>query len=222
VFVDRIVKWFLPKDDRFFVYLNSVAKCVVEAANIFAQLRDVKDPTEFQRISAELRQKEHEADDFAHLIYEELDKTFVTPIDREDLHDLTSALDDVIDEMEHSAAKIVTCRLPKLSEPMRELVRITHNAAIEVAKCVDVLQNLSKVDEVQVHVIHVNSLENEGDRVYRDGISQLFTRPNDALFEALDPIEIVRQKDVLDSMEQAIDASEDVMDLIRSVVVKNG
>jgi predicted phosphate transport protein (TIGR00153 family) len=222
VFIDRVVKWLLPKDEKFFVYLSSIAKCVVEAADIFAKLREVGDAAGIQQIAAELRQKEHEADELAHLLYEELDKTFVTPIDREDLHNLTSALDDVIDEMEHSVAKMVICHIPKLSDPMREMARIAQSAAVEVAKCVDVLQNLNKIDEVQVHVIHVNSLENEGDRVYRAAIDRLFTSSKDALFEALDPIEIIRQKDVLDSMEEAIDACEDVMDLIRSVVVKNG
>jgi uncharacterized protein len=222
VFIDRLVKWLLPRDDRFFTYLGSIAKCVVEASQIFAKLRDAKGPEEFQKISEELREKEHEADELAHLLYEELDKTFVTPIDREDLHNLTSTLDDVIDNMEHCAAKIVICRLPKLTEPMRELVRITESSAVEVAKCIDVLHNLNKVDEVQVHVIHVNSLENEGDRIYRKGVAQLFAPSKEQLFEAIDPIEVVRQKDVLDAMEEAIDACEDVMDLIRSVVVKNG
>jgi predicted phosphate transport protein (TIGR00153 family) len=217
-----VIRWLVPKNDRFFVYLTSIAKCVVEGANIFAQLRDAKEPADFQRISSELRQKEHETDELAHLLYEELDKTFVTPIDREDLHDLTSALDDVLDEMEHSAAKIVICKLPKLSEPMKELVRITQDAAVEVAKCVDVLQNINKIDELQVHVIHVNSLENEGDRIYRQAIEKLFTPATDELFEKLDPIDVIRHKDVLDTMEEAIDSTEDVMDLIRSIVVKNG
>jgi predicted phosphate transport protein (TIGR00153 family) len=222
VFIDRMVKWLLPKDEKFFKYLSSIARCVVEAADIYAKLRDAKNPAEFQQVAAELRQKEHEADELAHLLYQELDKTFVTPIDREDLHNLTSALDDVIDEMEHASVKIVICHLPKLSEPMRELIRIAQSSAIEVAKCVDVFQNHSNLDEMQVHVVHVNSLENEGDRVYRAAIDGLFTSSKDALFEALDPIEIIRQKDVLDTMEQTIDACEDVMDLISSVVIKNG
>jgi uncharacterized protein len=213
--IDRFVKWLLPRENRFFIYLESIAKNVITAADIFAEFRTAKGPEDFKRIAESLRRLEHETDELAHVLYEELDKTFVTPIDREDLHALTAALDDVMDLIESSAGQIVLYKLPKLTDPMRELVRIGQESAHEVAKCISVLQDVNKLDEIQVHVIHTNSLENEADKIYRKALEKLFDT-------TIDPIELVREKEILDALEETIDACEDVMDLIRSVVVKNG
>jgi predicted phosphate transport protein (TIGR00153 family) len=215
MFLDRAVKWLLPRNDRFFLYMQSIAKAVEEGANIFAEFRTADSREKFTQISERLRRKEHETDELAHLLYEELDKTFVTPIDREDLHALTSALDDVLDLIERCANHIVIYKLKSLTEPMKELLRVSQSAATEVTRCIEVLQDVSKIDEIQVHVIHVNSLENEGDKIYRKALESLFE-------DAIDPIELLRQKEILDMLEDTIDACEDVMDLIRSVVVKNG
>jgi uncharacterized protein len=216
VVVDRVVKWLLPREDRFFLYLNSIAENVAGAADILGELRVSKGPEDFKRICAALRQKEHEADELAHHLYRELDKTFVTPIDREDLHALTSVLDDVIDQLERSSTQIVLYKLPQLSEPMREMIRIAQDAANGVTACIMLLSHLdSRSDEIQVHVIRVNSLENEGDKVYRQALEKLFDT-------MIDPIELFRQKEILDALEGAINSCEDVTDLIRSVVVKNG
>src|SRR5260221_8394617 len=127
MFLDRAVKWLLPRNDRFFVYMQSIAKSVEEGANIFAEFRTAENREKFIQISERLRRREHETDELAHLLYEELDKTFVTPIDREDLHALTSALDDVMDLIEHCANHIVIYKLQKLTEPMKELLRISQS-----------------------------------------------------------------------------------------------
>jgi predicted phosphate transport protein (TIGR00153 family) len=215
VIIDRMVKWLLPRENRFFVYLSSIAKNVDASADVFATFRDAKGPEDFKKIALEMRRREHDTDELAHLLYEELDKTFVTPIDREDLHALTSALDDVLDLMETCAGKIVLFKLPKMTEPMRELVRIGQASAHEVSACISLLQNIDKADDIQVQVIRVNSLENEGDEIYRKALEHLFDT-------MIDPIELIREKEILDSLETQIDACEDVMDLIRSIVVKNG
>lgn len=214
--IDRIVKWLLPRENSFFVYLDSMAAKMVEAAAILGELRAVPDsPEAFEAIAERLREKEHEADEIAHLLYNELDRNFVTPLDREDLHALTSTLDDVVDVIESTAVRMSVFGLPRLSPPMCELIRIVQESTAEVAKSIHLLQDLSKLDEIQVHIVHVNSLENEGDRIYRAELSRVFREVKDA-------IELVREKEVLNQLERAIDRCEDVMDLIRSVVVKNG
>jgi len=215
LFVDKIVKWFLPRENRFFVYLDSIAQSVTAGADIFAQLKTASGRQDFEKVAEALHQKEEETDNIAHLLYEELDKTFVTPIDREDLHHITSALDDILDIMEACAAQIVLYKLQNLTEPMKDLVGKVQEASKEVSRCVGLLQNVDKLDEIQLHVIRVNSLENEGDKVYRKAMAALFENETD-------PIELIREKEILDSLESCIDACEDVMDIVRSVVVKNG
>jgi uncharacterized protein len=216
VLIDRIAKWLLPRESSFFVYLDSMAAKMVEAAAILGELRAAPDkPEGFEKIADRLREKEHEADEIAHLLYNELDRNFVTPLDREDLHALTSRLDSVVDVIESTAVRMSVFGLPKLSPPMCELIRIIQESTAEVAKSIHLLQDLSKLDEIQVHIVHVNSLENEGDRIYRAELTRVFREVKDA-------IELIREKEVLNQLERAIDRCEDVMDLIRSVVVKNG
>jgi predicted phosphate transport protein (TIGR00153 family) len=215
VFIDQTIKWLLPHENRFFMYLESIANSAGVAADVYAQFREAKSRDDFKKIADILRTKEHEADELAHTIYEELDKTFVTPIDREDLHSLTHALDDILDLMESAAEQIYLFKLPRLTEPMRDLIRLEREAVHEVVKCVKQLRHLDKIDEIRVHIIHVNSLENEADKVYRKALEALFDN-------MIDPIELIRQKEILDALEEAIDACEHVVNVIRSVVVKNG
>lgn len=218
MFIDRLVSWLLPRENRFFVFLDSMAGKMVEAAKVLSELRSIpagKEEAQFKEIAERLREREHEADEIAHLLYEELDRNFVTPLDREDLHALTSTLDSVVDVIESTAVRMSMYGLQKLTQPMQELIRLIEESTTEVAKSIHLLQDLSKLDEIQVHIVHVNSLENEGDRIYRAEMTRIFR-------EVKDPIELIRQKEVLNQLERAIDTCEDVMDLIRSVVVKNG
>jgi len=215
VSIDRAIKWLLPHENRFFLYLDSIAASAIGAADVFMRFREANDRDEFRKIADALRLKEQETDELAHTLYEELDKSFVTPIDREDLHELAHALDDILDAMDNAAEQIYLFKLPKLTDNMRELVRIQGEAVREVAKCIKRLQDLRQVDEIRVHIIHVNSLENEGDKLYRKSLEALFDN-------MIDPIELIRQKEILDALEDAIDSCENVVNVIRSVVVKNG
>ncbi len=214
MFIDRIVQWFLPREAKFFVYIESMARNMKVSADAFAELCQAEGRQGFEEIAERLRALEHENDEIAHVIYEELDKTFVTPIDREDLHALTSSVDDVIDMIESCSSRILVYHLRELTDPMREMIGLLRDAAHEIAACLIALHDLGKLEQIQVHVIRVNSLENEADVVYRRALSKLFEAPTDA-------VELVREKEILDQLEKAVDACEDVMDLIRSVVVKN-
>jgi uncharacterized protein Yka (UPF0111/DUF47 family) len=140
---------------------------------------------------------------------------FVTPIDREDLASLAKALDNVIDDMEHSAAFAALYRFGELTEPMRKLVRLQQQATAELVRAVGNLRKFSDPDSIRGPTVAVHTYENEADVVYRDAIAALFTN-------GIDARELVRQKDMLFSLENGIDRCEDAMDVIRSVVVKNG
>lgn len=216
MFLDKLVSFLLPHENKFFTYLQSIAKNVQEGADVFAELRNAKSMDDHVKVAERMRRIEHEGDELAHLLYEELDKTFVTPLDREDLHNLCSELDSILDSAESCANRIVIYRLAALSEPMREQIRIYQECAHAVYRCVCLLSDLSKVVEINTHFVHVNTLENEADKIYRAELARLFADP------PKDTVEFIRQKEILDSLERAIDATEDVMDLMRSVVVKNG
>jgi len=178
---DRLVRLLLPRQDRFFVMLEAIAGKITEATALFSELTTATGRAQLEAIAARLKPIEVEADELCHQVYEELDKTFVTPIDREDLGQLTKVLDDVIDGMEHSAAFAALFRFEQLTEPMRQMVRITANTANELVRAVSYLRKFSDPESIRGSTVAVHTLENEADVVYRKAIEALLaTAPTPA------------------------------------------
>jgi predicted phosphate transport protein (TIGR00153 family) len=212
---DRLVRFLLPRQDQFFTLLEELADKIETAAAVFAELRTASGTEQIHGVAARVKPIETQADGVCQKIYEELDRTFVTPIDREDLAHLTKALDDVVDGMEHTAAFAALFRFAALTDPMRELVRLTVEAVGEIARAARNLRKFADPESVKGPTLAVHKLENEADAVYRRSIEELFAGDITA-------VELVRQKDMLFSLEAGVDVCEDAMDVIRSVVVKNG
>jgi uncharacterized protein Yka (UPF0111/DUF47 family) len=213
--IDRLVRLIVPRQDRFFALLEELGGKMTAAAHEFAELISAQEHDQFDAIAARLKPLETEADLVCHRVYEELDRTFVTPIDREDIGALTKALDDVIDGMEHSAAFAALYRFGHLTDPMKKLVDITVRATRQLGVAVYNLRKFNDPDSIRDSTVAVHTLENEADGVYRQAVELLFA-------DGIDPRELVRQKDMLFSLEAGVDVCEDAMDVIRSVVVKNG
>jgi predicted phosphate transport protein (TIGR00153 family) len=215
MFLERLVRLLLPRQDRFFELLEGIGRQMESAASAFGELGGAVRHEEIRAIAARLKPIETEADNLCHRLYEELDRVFVTPIDREDLAALTKALDDVIDSMEHAAAFAALYQFDALSEPMKQLVRLSVRASGELVRAVNSLRQYNDPESIREPTVAVHTIENEADAVYRGAIAALFTN-------GTDPRELVRQKDMLYCLEDSVDECEDAMDVIRSVVVKNG
>jgi uncharacterized protein Yka (UPF0111/DUF47 family) len=215
MWIDRVVRLVLPRQDLFFTLLEGIAAKMTGAASVFGEMAVATSHEQLAAVSTRLKPIETQADHLCHQLYEELDRSFVTPIDREDLAQLTSALDDVIDSMEHGAAFAALYGFSTLTEPMRQLIRITTLAVSELASAVGNLRKFKDPESIRGTTVAVHTLENEADTVYRAALSSLFRSD-------IDPRELIRQKDMLYCLEDGVDQCEDAMDVIRSVVVKNG
>lgn len=215
MWIDRVVRFLLPRQDIFFTLLDQLGAKMSAASQVFGELETATSHDQIAAIATRLKQFEKEADHLCHQVYEELDRTFVTPIDREDLAHLTSALDDVIDDMEHSAAFAALFRFEQLTPPMRQLIRLTVVTVKELETAIGKLRQFSNPDSIREPTVAVHTFENEADLIYRQAIESLFA-------EHIEARELVRQKDMLNSLENGMDRCEDLMDVIRSVVVKNG
>ena len=213
--LDRLARFFLPRSDHFFTLLEELADRIDAAAAVFAELGTATGLDTIADVATRLKPLETEADSVCQRLYQAIDKTFVTPIDREDLARLTKVLDNVVDSMEHTASFAALYRFPALTEPMRHLVRITAACAKETAGAARRLREFADPESVRGATIAVHALENEADAVYRKAIAALFG-------DGVDPIDLVRQKDMLFSLEEGVDQCDHAMDVIRSVVVKNG
>jgi len=213
--LDRIVRILLPRQRQFFDLLEGIAAQIEAGAEVFAELQVAVGHPQIDAIAARLKEIEKAADGIDRDLHRELDRTFVTPIDREDLAALSKTLDDVVDGMEHSATFAALYQFDRLTDPMREQVRLTAAAARELAGAVRLLRRLGDPEAGHAIALKIHTLESEADGVYRRAVAALFTGQ-------LSPADLVRQKDMLSSLENGVDQCEDAMDVIRSVVVKNG
>jgi len=197
-----------PRDTAFYDQFASSARNIVEAAEVLEQL--IAPGADRTTLNTRMREIEHANDENTHEIMRRLNSTFVTPFDREDIYDLASRLDDVVDFLEAAADLIVLYELQELPEPTRQVVRVLVQAAHVTAEAMPRLQSMKDLSEFW---IEVNRLENEADQLYRRTLATLFNGTYDALTA-------LKLKDVADQVEAAADAMEDVADSIETIVLK--
>ncbi len=200
---------FMPHDGDFFVLFQKQAENVVVGANAFVQMleRYTGVPEQVQRIKA----IEHNGDEITHQIFRKLNQTFITPFDREDIHQLCSTMDDVIDLIDAAASRFVLYRVTEVRHGTLELCKVLAAAAVELKEAIHAMES---PDKALHRVIEINRLENESDRICRTLIAQLFE-------EEKNPVEIIKWKEIFEVIETAVDKCEDVSNVIESVILKN-
>ena len=202
----------LPAKEKFFDMLDRAAKNVTEGVEEFqAMLADYGHREEHVK---KLDALEHEGDIITHEIMDKLNRSFVTPIDREDIHALASGLDDVIDVVEEAAHRMHLYRIEKPNPRLLEQAEILLKAAQEVSKAVTSLRDLKRPRRILDYAIEINRLENEGDVALNRNVA--------ALFEGqVAPLEVIKWKEIYEHVEAALDKCEDIAVIIEGVVVKN-
>lgn len=197
-----------PRDNAFYEMFTEAGRNVAEATAILAGLADPNANRE--AIAKQLREREHAGDAVTHRIMRQLNTSFVTPFDREDIYRLASALDDVVDAIEAAADFIVLADVGKLPPLMAEQIQLLERSATETAEA---MARLKTLRDLEPYWIEVNRLENEADRVYRKLLSKLFSGDYDALT-------MVKLREVADGLEDAADALEHVAHAVESIAVK--
>lgn len=199
----------MPRDESFFELFVRQAKNVEQAAEVLFDL--IADYDGVVEKAARLRDLEHAGDDITHEIMRRLNTVFVTPLDHEDIHRLTSTLDDVLDHMEAAADLFVLHKieqpLPQMKAQADVLVRATRTLR-------EALEQLPKYKLLPPYWIEVDRLENEGDRLYRQAIADLFDGDHRAL-------DVLKWRDICDELEAAIDRAEDMSDVLEGIALKH-
>ncbi len=211
--IQKIVEWFLPKQDGFFILLEEQGKILNRAAITLSGFSTPGISNE--QISRDVQEIEHEGDAVVQKVEEELAATFVTPLDREDIHKLSTEIDDVIDFCNSAARVCVLYGVDKPTEPMKELVRILAECATEIHMVLPSLRakDYSKFLDTKRNI---KRLEKEADEVYRGAVGKLFHT------EGLDYKTFVSQKSVLEKLESAIDRCDDIACVLANVAIKHG
>jgi len=200
----------IPREEKFYDDFRMMADQLRQGARLLEQMLATDPPIADK--AHEIKEVEHQCDFLTHEIIQRLNKTFVTPIDREDIHELAKTLDDVMDAIDNVAALIPLYRIDKIRPGARELTRVIVQQCDEIRAAVEALEQRKGVLD---RAIEINRLENEADRIHKHAISQLFD-------EVTDAITIMKWKEILDVLEEATDACEDVANLLENVVVKHG
>lgn len=203
----------VPKDKKFFPMFESQAELIVQATSKLQEIFLTTDPTKQADLFKGIKELENQGDDVAHHIFDELDKTFITPFDREDIHQLTSKLDDVLDFINGTSQRI---RLYKLKDFPAEFVQfsgVLMNGGNEILNAVKELYNLKRPEMIRQACIRINEVENQADDLYHHVISDLFENEKNA-------IELIKKKEVLQTMERASDRMEDVADVLKTILIK--
>lgn len=200
----------IPREEKFYEDFKMMADQLRRGSRMLEEMLAVDPPVADK--AHEIKEVEHQCDFLTHEVIQRLNKTFVTPIDREDIHELARTLDDVMDAIDNAASLIPLYRIDKVKSGARELTRIIIQQTDEIRSAVEALEQRKGVLE---RAIEINRLENEADRIHRRAIGELFeTEPN--------PINVIKWKEIYDLLEEATDACEDVANLLENVVVKHG
>jgi len=205
----RLSKVFAPRDRVFFELFEEAGQNILRAADLLDRmLRNYPDSKELAR---DILICEQEGDRITHDIISRLNHTFVTPIDREDILALASALDDIVDFTEEVADYL---GLYKIEAPMDQAIRLAHvllQASEQVAQAIPRLRGFRDLPH---YTVEINRLENEGDRITREAVASLFQN-------GIDPMVVIRWKDLFERLEEAIDAAEHVANILEGIVIKN-
>ena len=197
-----------PRDSAFYAMFTEAGQNVAASADVLSGLLDPNANRE--SIAKQLREREHAGDSVTHRIMRQLNTSFVTPFDREDIYRLAAALDDVVDAMEAAADFVVLADVGKLPALMADQINLLVTSAHETA---DAMARLKTLRDLEPYWIEVNRLENEADRVYRKLLSKLFSGDYDALT-------MVKLREVADGLEEAADALEHVANAVETIAVK--
>jgi predicted phosphate transport protein (TIGR00153 family) len=205
----RLTQLFAPGDREFFDLFEEAGTNAVRAADLLDQLlRNWPDNKELGR---EILICEQEGDRITHDLIRKLNNTFVTPIDREDILVLASGLDDIVDFTEEAADYL---SLYKIEAPMEQAQRLSHVLLQSARQIAEAIPRLRGFRDINHYVVEINRLENDGDRITREAIASLFDG-------GIDPMVVIRWKDIFERLEAAIDACERVAHILESVVIKN-
>jgi len=204
------LSWLIPQEKKFFDMLIQQSANVKEAAKYLNAM--MGDFTDLEQKALNLKRMENKGDSMVHNIHEELNKTFITPIDREDIVALTSSLDDILDYVDSVADNIVMFKIKKPTKAMVELVRNLNMAMEEVDTAIHHLKDMKKPKDTKCCCVEINRLEHEGDTLYRKAIAELF--------DTDDAKEIIKLKELYTNIEVAADRCEDVADVINGILIK--
>jgi uncharacterized protein len=211
--LDKIFGFLLPKDHKFFPLFNEAADNLVLASELLIKLIRENDFTKREEYIRQIKEAEHKGDDITRNLLDELNGTFITPFDREDIHVLISTMDDVIDYIHTASTRIHFYKLPSFPHEFVAIADCIHSANKEIQFVLRSVKNVSDFIKFKDSCIKIDAYESEVDYLYQEFLSNLFELETNA-------INLIKKRDILASLEKAIDKCDDVANVFSSIIVK--
>lgn len=209
---DNLIQALIPKDKKFFTMFEKATSNLVTISKVLVELANASSPERRMELAKEIDDLEHLGDQFSHSIFSELAATFITPFDREDIHSLTSAIDDIVDHIHGASKRIILYKFERISPAMQKLSELILHGSEELHKAVCELRNMKNVSVMREACVRINSIENHADDIFDMAVAQLF--------EEKSAVEIIKTKEVLQTLETATDKCEDAANVIESIMIK--
>lgn len=200
----------LPREDEYFVFFSQITEKIQEASNILVEMLQDKSEN-FGAHAKRIKDAEHHCDELTHQVTIKLNKSFITPFDREDIFALVVALDDVCDFIDEGARAVVLYDIHEVSDYAKEFAKVIQGSATEINSAVALLH---KPNGMNQHIVEIHRLENEADDIYLRAIGELFHNQTD-------PITLIKWKELYEILENATDRCERVANIIESIVLKH-
>lgn len=211
---DKFLKLFVPKDHSFFPLFEEASDNLVKAAESLKKIMAMTDYAEIEKINKEIKDYEHIGDEITNHTYDQLNKSFITPFDREDIHELTTNLDNVLDSINGISRRVCLYKPKKLVSVYSELANLIYDAAIEIQKAVHCLKNAGdNRKKIMEACNRVKDIEHAADELYFEGVLALFEKEED-------PKELLKNNKILEILERCVDEEEDVTDILKAILIK--
>ena len=212
--IDQFIRKLLPHDDHFFALMEESAKNLVRAGEELKKLPSCKTQKEREKAAKRIKDIEHEGDAITHRIFSELNSTFVTPLDREDIHELASALDDVLDHIDGCAHRFALYKITRVPKAVGSLIFVLRESIAELHHGVSLLRNLNEAEELQNSFKKVNEYENQADDLFDQAVADLFEKEKN-------PVQIIKIKEIFVGLETATDKCEDAANVLEGILIKH-
>ncbi len=203
----------VPKDKKFYPSFKQAAANLVDVSEVLIQLMKSDKWEERIKLIAKIKELEKKGDDITHAMFDMLNSSFITPFDREDIHDLISSMDDVVDYINGSAQRYLLYKPQTSPTEFLKLAELIYDGSKSLQMAVEHIDELKNPEKIKAACIHVNEIENLADDVYNMSISQLFEHETNT-------IELIKKKEILQVLEKATDKLEDASDVIKSIMIK--
>ena len=212
--LNKIIKSILPRHDNFFSLFEEDAKNLRETGTTIKEVVRLRSNHERAEQIKRIEALEHTGDEITHRIFQELSSSFITPFDREDIHSLTSAIDDVLDNIQGTAKRITLYGIDEFPPEGIALADTLKMAIDELTTAIPLLRDMANKEHVLSASVRINSLENQADDIFENAIAGLFKKP-------INPVELIKIKEVLVGLETASDKCEDAANTLESIILKN-